>query len=59
MKDKLIVVTLACVSLLALTLTVRVGIGLYDHEHPASTVHVEPLPTLAQVGHRCIDPARC
>jgi hypothetical protein len=50
MKDKLIIVTLACVSLLALALTARVGIGLYDHEHPASA-HVGPLPTLAQIGH--------
>jgi hypothetical protein len=58
MKDKLIIVTLACISLLALALTVRIGIGLYDHEHPASTIHVGPLPTLAQVahGHTCTNP---
>jgi hypothetical protein len=58
MKDKLIIVTLACVSLLALALTVRVGIGLYDHEHPASTVHAVPLPALADIAHHdCTDPS--
>jgi hypothetical protein len=69
MKDKLIIVTLASVSLLALTLAARAGIEegrkVIPHSWLHKTHHIpqtarsnnpSSLPSLAQVAH-CMDPS--